>query len=193
MQSSGTPVGTVTSFAGNTSLPVIATALKREGWLLCDGTSYKTADYPELQAVILSAHGGDATHFNVPNLQSRWIRGTNYGAGTGHSTVDPDTLTRTAAATGGATGNAVGSEQLGGTAMPNTPWTIAKDGSHNHTLPHLSGSMREAWGGSVSFARWNQTETVSTAGTHSHTISGGDERTTPINVALNWIIKAKAA
>jgi hypothetical protein len=101
MPSSGTPVGTVTSFAGNVSLPAVVAALTHEGWLLCDGASYSTSEYPQLQAVVLSAHGGDATHFNVPNLRGRWIRGTNYTAGTGSSTVDPDTLTRTPAAPGG--------------------------------------------------------------------------------------------
>jgi hypothetical protein len=43
----------------------------------------------------------------------------------------------------------------------------------------------------ISFARWAATANVSTAGTHSHSITGGDSATTPINAALNWIIKAK--
>jgi microcystin-dependent protein len=192
MPSTGTPIGAVTSFGGNVASPAIATALRNEGWLPCDGKSYAQADYPDLHAVILSAHGGDATNFNVPNLRGRWTRGTNHAAGTGSSTVDPDTLTRTAAAAGGAVGNAVGSLQTGATALPKTPWAVPTAGAHTHSMAHLSDTMHEAWSGSwISFARWNQTETLSAAGVHSHTITGGDTATAPINVTLNWIIKAK--
>jgi microcystin-dependent protein len=40
------------------------------GWLLCDGTSYLRADYPDLFAEIDTTFGNvDGTHFNVPNFQ----------------------------------------------------------------------------------------------------------------------------
>ena len=53
------PLGTVLSFAGQT---------RPNGYLLCDGASYKVTDYPDLYAVIGNTYGGDSTNFNVPNL-----------------------------------------------------------------------------------------------------------------------------
>jgi len=38
------------------------------GWLLCDGTSYATATYPNLFAVIGYTYGGVGANFNVPNM-----------------------------------------------------------------------------------------------------------------------------
>lgn len=62
------PLGTVLSFAGSTA---------PNGYLLCDGASYPTADYPHLYAVIGNTYGGDSTNFNVPNLVDKFIQGSN--------------------------------------------------------------------------------------------------------------------
>ena len=61
------PIGTVLSFAGNT-VP--------HGYLLADGASYPTADYPDLYAVIGNTYGGDSTNFNVPNLVDKFVQGS---------------------------------------------------------------------------------------------------------------------
>ena len=55
------------SFAGQTA---------PYGYLLCNGASYKVADYPDLYAVIGSTYGGDSTNFNVPNLIDKFIQGS---------------------------------------------------------------------------------------------------------------------
>ena len=54
------PIRTVLSFAGQTA---------PHGYLLCDGASYKVADYPDLYAVIGNTYGGDTENFNVPTVQ----------------------------------------------------------------------------------------------------------------------------
>jgi len=54
------PIGGILLFAGSTA-PVGGT------WLLCDGTEYQQATYPELAAVIGAANG----RFNVPALINR--------------------------------------------------------------------------------------------------------------------------
>lgn len=46
-------------------------------WLVCDGASYATADYPELFAVIANTYGGSAGAFNVPNLGGRMAMGVD--------------------------------------------------------------------------------------------------------------------
>ena len=61
------PLGTVLSYAGN---------IIPRGFLVCDGTSYKVADYPDLYAVIGNTYGGDSTNFNVPNLVDKFVQGS---------------------------------------------------------------------------------------------------------------------
>ena len=63
-----TPIGTVLSFAGQTA---------PNGYLLADGASYPTAEYPDLYAVIGNTYGGDTENFNVPNLIDKFIQGSN--------------------------------------------------------------------------------------------------------------------
>ena len=61
------PIGTVLSFAGQTA---------PHGYLLCNGASYKVADYPDLYAVIGNTYGGDTENFNIPNLIDKFIQGS---------------------------------------------------------------------------------------------------------------------
>ena len=67
------PLGTVLSFAGQTA---------PHGYLLCDGASYKVADYPHLYAVIGNTYGGDSTNFNVPDFRETVL------VGVGENTTD---------------------------------------------------------------------------------------------------------
>jgi hypothetical protein len=188
-------VGVVTSYAGDLSVPSKRQALATAGWLVCDGARYLTSAYPDLYTVIKNSHGGDGTIFNVPDLRDRFVRGTNGAATYGAGPVDPDMATRTAAAAGGATGNAVGSLQASATALPRTAWTLAQDGGHAHAFQHLTTDRQEVWGGSgVTMARNPYgTPTTTGAGGHTHTVSGGDATTVPINIAVYWIIKATTA
>src|SRR5689334_16135685 len=57
------------------------------GWLMCDGSSKVRTDYPDLFATIGTAYGSvDSTHFNVPDLRSRFP----IGAGTFAALADSD-------------------------------------------------------------------------------------------------------
>lgn len=60
------PAGKIEAFAGAT-IP--------DGWLLCDGGSYATADYPELFDAIGYAWGGAGASFGVPDYRNRVIVG----------------------------------------------------------------------------------------------------------------------
>lgn len=94
------PAGLIVMYGGS-SAP--------SGWLLCDGTSYLRASYPTLFTAIGTAFGSvDSTHFNVPDMRTRFPRGLNTG----------DTL--------GATG---GSDTI------NIAHTHTVN-SHTHTLSH---------------------------------------------------------
>jgi microcystin-dependent protein len=65
------PVGTIQMYAHfDHEVP--------SGWLLCDGTLFQTAEYPELFSVIGFAFGGDAhTGFNVPDFRAKSPLGEN--------------------------------------------------------------------------------------------------------------------
>lgn len=65
-----------------------------DGYLLCDGTSLATADYPELFAVIGYTFGGAGSSFSLPDLVDRAIIGSSgafaFGDTGGSSTVTLD-------------------------------------------------------------------------------------------------------
>lgn len=60
------PPGTITMYGGVTA---------PTGWLLCNGTQYLNSAFSNLAAVIGTRFGGDATHFNVPDLRDRFVIG----------------------------------------------------------------------------------------------------------------------
>lgn len=66
------PVGSIMAYGGS-SAP--------EGWLLCDGSVYPRATYPELSSVLASTYGGDPTNFRVPDLRGRFAMGAGKGDG----------------------------------------------------------------------------------------------------------------
>ena len=66
---SSTPIGVIQAFSG-TTIP--------RGFLLCNGSSYKTTDYPELFNIIGYTYGGSDDTFNVPNLcDGRFLEGSD--------------------------------------------------------------------------------------------------------------------
>jgi len=94
------PTGVILPFGGSSSsVP--------DGWLLCNGASLLRTLYVNLFAAIGTAWGAaDGSHFNLPDLQGRFLRGVDNGTGR-----DPDAGTRIASNTGGNTGNNVGTVQ----------------------------------------------------------------------------------
>lgn len=66
--SAAIPVGTLVPAASGAHMPT--------GWLLCDGQTVASADYPDLYAVIGSTYGGDATNFDVPDYSDSVLVGT---------------------------------------------------------------------------------------------------------------------
>lgn len=179
------PTGTVVAFAGN-SVPA--------GWLLCDGRQVSRMTYAALFSTIGVIHGpGDSVStFNLPDYRGRFLRGVDGTAGR-----DPDKLFRTvpiAGATG--TGNAVGSVQLPATARPVTAFSTDIQGAHTHAngaynrLLQLTGLNTSPGSDNTSTEPdIISSAPMSTAGSHSHSITGGDNETRPVNAYVNFIIK----
>lgn len=60
-----------------------------DAWLICDGTEYEVADYPELASVLNEKYGSVSTDkFNVPNLVDCFPIGANGPGDTTISTTD---------------------------------------------------------------------------------------------------------
>lgn len=54
-----------------------------DGWLVCDGGSYATTDYPELFALIGYTFGGAGASFNVPDYRDLILMGAGTIVGVG--------------------------------------------------------------------------------------------------------------
>lgn len=154
------PSGAILAYGG-TAAPT--------GYLMCDGSSYLRTDYADLFTAIGTAFGAaDGSHFNVPDLRGRFLRGTDGGA-----SRDPDKASRTAMATGGNTGDNVGSVQTGQVQ------------SHSHTLNVFTTT-------GASSPNLVATDTASNgpaSGAHPATNTSGGNETRPINAGVNFIIK----
>jgi len=145
------PVGSLQAYAG-ASAPT--------GWLLCDGTSYTTAAYPELYSVLGYTYGGSGSNFNVPDLRGRMPIGPNSDSTTAN------TATRSIGTKGG------------DTRMP----------SHNHDIQR-SNVAASSTGIDTSTVYRTLAGTGATYTTTQSAGSGGGENMPPFLVT-NYIIKA---
>jgi len=180
------PVGTVIAYGGDASTQ--AATLAAQGWLFCDGSAVSRSTYAALFTAVGTAHGagdGNST-FNLPDYRGRFQRGTDHGA---HR--DPDISVRTAANPGGAVGDNTGSVQPNATAMPvYNPFTNNTTGAHTHSTQHVPSDNSSYRIAGSSLAKWNNDWAPTTsAGDHTHTISGGDHETRPINAYVDYLIR----
>ena len=67
----GTPTGTILAYASNGALP--------DGYLSCDGSAVSRTTYADLFDVIGTTwgSGNGSTTFNLPNLNSYWLKGSS--------------------------------------------------------------------------------------------------------------------
>lgn len=184
-----------------------------ENALFCGGTSYNAVDYPKLALKLWDTtttkykYGGTGTYptgtFNVPPLQGQFLRGV-----AGGSSNDPDRASRTASATGGNTGDAVGSVQTGQyaqhTHLQNSH--IHTTSQHDHAAG-LGGDGATARYGlrnlgaatinydyglspaSLSFGAITSPATVGVDGNTATNQNSGGNETRPRNVYVNFFIR----
>ena len=167
------PIGSIEAYGG-TEAP--------EGWLICDGRSLNSSEYPDLYAIIGTNFGDGSTDgdggeaegdFNLPDLRSRFLRGVD-----SETDRDPDLEKR---------------KDIQGDSQ-NDVGGIQDDAFQGHW--HLL-----QYGQNEVHAR-NETDVWENPGTHTATnavkepISDGkhgdprvSSETRPVNVAVNFIIK----
>jgi hypothetical protein len=179
------PPGVVTAFAGPTA---------PSGWLSCDGSAVSRTTYANLFAAIGTASGsGDgSTTFNLPDYRGMFLRGVDSGSGR-----DPDTLARTAAATGGNAGNLVGSVEAQGTARNGLG---INDSGHAHQgviggavgggniIVSGAGGIAGQLLGFGGLGSGNTTLSAATT-TSNVALNAGDRETRPLNAYVTYIIK----
>ena len=156
-----------------------------DGWLLCDGSTFNGTTYPELQTVL----GGTT----LPDLRDKFLRGNP------------------------SSGRTLGSLQAYATARPLTAFATNSGGNHYHSIggydqetvdvlqqyhnytaanpsPQMVGKnhIEDPFGGGNTAEGQELEMATSTDGAHTHTITGGgDSETRPVNVSVNYIIRAK--
>ena len=154
------------------------------GFLLCDGTSYATASYTALFAVIAYTYGGSGANFNVPDLRDRTVAGVSntksLAQAIGANTVTP-------------TGNIAGS--TGATTL-----TTTQIASHSHNQGGSSfGGAGVGFTGEMSgltfspFVNGGSTANAGGGQSHDHTLSanftGSANSVLQPTLVLNYIIK----
>ena len=162
--SNSVPIGTIIMWGGTNNYP--------GGWLLCDGRACSQSEYLELFQVIQHHFGSPprsaafdpATQFYLPDLRGQFVRGVD---STSDGSRDPDRQTRIDAVTGQVIGPQVGSRQ--GDQFK----------SHTHEFEKI-GVVK---GGLAANQYWTNSPAPTSA-------TGGAE-TRPINVYLNFLIRAK--
>lgn len=158
------------------------------GWLLCDGTPISRTTYALLFSAIGTAWGDGSknadgtssgfsgTHFNLPDLRGRFLRGKDGGIAR-----DPDRTSRTAANTGGNSGDNVGSVQ--GDAFQ----------GHKHIAEAWSGLSNLANAGAAGLVAYSINSPTVTGSANQTDTGYGTPRnaaeTRPLNANINYIIK----
>ncbi len=155
------PVGLIHPFA-NPTVPA--------GYLLCDGGTYATTDYPELFSTIGYSFGGSGSDFNVPNLIDRNIIGASGAFSFGD--------------TGGEIDHTLDVSEI--------PSHGHSDAGHTHSIPLVVGLPAQA---GVGFSA-NQTVPIITDSTGlgfaniTNTGGGGAHNNMPPYMSLSYCIYA---
>jgi microcystin-dependent protein len=159
-ETASVPVGAVFHVAMNTP---------PSGFLVCDGATLSTSQYPALFAALQYTYGGSGGTFNIPDLRGMFIRGHDDGRG-----VDPDrafgsTQEESFKAHWHHIVSLASNSNSDPTSYPNDPinWRSTSGGDEEYSMNTLIGG-------------------TATGGKSSQV--GGSE-TRPVNVALLPIIK----
>jgi phage-related tail fiber protein len=159
-----TPAGTIIYSARSTA---------PTGYLKANGAAVSRTTYATLFAAIGTTYGAGngSTTFNLPDLRGEFIRGFDDGR-------DIDS------------GRTLGSSQGDATALPNNAFTTSNPGNHNHSYRNTASDNIAGIGDNRGYISSDGTgSSTGFAGSHTHTIGGGDIETRPRNVALLACIK----
>jgi microcystin-dependent protein len=162
------------------------TASIPSGFLLCDGTSYATASYSALFAVIAYTYGGSGANFNVPDLRDRTVVGVSSANSKALAqSIGANTVTPT-----GNIGGSVAATTLATTQIPSHLHAQGGGGSAN-AVTGFNGEMAPT--ANSSFKTGGDTANAGGGQSHSHNLSatftGSANSVLQPGLVLNYIIK----
>jgi microcystin-dependent protein len=172
------PLGAVVPYAGSVTPP--ASSLKAAGWLPCTGGKLAAGEYKALYQTMSTMFGADDNaSFRLPDFRGRFLRGVVGQLLPNQKLLDPDYLTRTAPqpslAFQGNTGNLVGSVQ------PHQYF------SHTHSYNYNNDYWEQAATAIGHHAENNSAQSATTA------TNSSSKETRPININVNYLLKAASA
>jgi microcystin-dependent protein len=179
MSNSAPPIGTIMSFGGDITDQETRKELARYGWLPCDGSFARRSEYEELANVIGSLYGNGPTDLSSQNKDSDLFTLPDlfgfFVTGVGKMTIGQKSLEST-------------------TGVPNTPFTTSIEGIHRHdfsTVPSLK--FVSTWiPAGITFGKYSTAEKdTTTDDDHTHTLTGADSESRPVNVYVDFIIRGK--
>ena len=136
---------------------------EKEGWLLCDGTSYSVSNYPNLFNVIGYTFGGSEDNFNVPNCSGKFLQ------------MD--------------TSKSIG--QLIEAGLPNITGTAYNILMGLNDTPYGSGALDADKTGNegISGSNYNRRGNITFNASKSNTIYGKSNTVQPPAIIVNYFIK----
>lgn len=178
--------GTAIDLHGMTSIPNWMTVCTKQYALIKDGTSYSTATFPDLFAVIGTAFGGSGGSFLVPDERARSRVGVDTNTNGG-------VTNRMTAGGGGVTGTTMGA--AGGNELMQSHNHALTDPTHGHGLENGTSVFRAGGGLQLAgtgfpFQSSNLSIDNSTTGISIAAAgSGGSENMPPTIVSFLALIK----
>lgn len=170
-------------------IPTTRLTLPAHG-LLCDGSSISRSTYSDLFGILSNGASTSpcfgyetTTHFNLPDLRGKFIRGVDAGAGN-----DPDSSSRTAQGSSGYTGDTLGSIQGFATGTPVNTITTNSTGNHTHQLPIMTDVTESTFAMVSADTPTTTTDRTSSEGDHTHTLTTAYSDTRPKNLNLYYYI-----
>jgi len=162
-------------FMGFNPIPIglihpYASSVIPSGYLLCDGGSYATTDYPELFDVLGYSFGGSGTNFSVPNLVDRTVIGSSGTFAFGN--------------TGGEIDHTLDVSEI--------PSHTHTDSGHTHTIPLVTSLPAQAgvgFAGDVTVPVLTSNTGISFAN-NQNTGGGGAHNNMPPYMSLTYLIYA---
>lgn len=164
-----TPAGSIKMWANSTDAP--------SGYLLCDGKTYSTSEYPGLFSAIGYAFGGSGLTFSVPDFRGRFPLGkaaSGTGSGWGGTAGRGGSLDHTHSTPNHSHGlanhvHAIPSHYH--SVLPdNSTLNITSSGGHTTSIDHSHGTLTSGAGTSHSHS-FNLYTSGTNDGRHSHSNS----------------------
>lgn len=164
------PIGTIIATGCDTTNANTVTTLQELGWFPCDGRLISKSNYNALYAVIENIYGtGSTSDFKLPDLRGYFVKGAG-----GNSDIGQVLSNST-------------------TGIPNNPIITSTTSNHYHTFANLpSGNKDITKCAGWHLAKYNSSSTATSySGAHTHTVTGGDSESRPVNVNVDYIIRYK--